>query len=59
MTPNIRGASMRTDDRDPPPGMLDYEARNAIRNLIQQDGLEAAREKIAFYLIDEAKGERH
>ncbi|AWC25397.1 hypothetical protein CO731_04892 [Aminobacter sp. MSH1] len=59
MTPIIRGASMRTDDRDPPDGLREYEAQVAIRNLIQQDGIEAAREKIAFYLIDEAKGERH
>lgn len=53
----IRGATMGTEDRDPPPGMLDYEARNAIRNLIQQDGLEAAREKIG-HIIEDEKGRR-
>ena len=58
MTPYIiRGASLSTEDRDPPPGMLDYEARNAIRNLIQQDGLEAAREKIS-HIIEDEKGRR-
>jgi hypothetical protein len=58
MTPQfIRGASLSTEDRDPPPGMLDYEARNAIRNLIKQDGLEAAREKIGHFIEDE-KGRR-
>lgn len=49
----IRGASQSTDDRDLPPGMLDCEARNAIRNLIRQDGLEAASEKIGHIIEDE------
>lgn len=35
-------------------GMIDHEARTAIRALVCKDGFEAAREKIAFYLIDEA-----
>ena len=37
-----------------PDGMLDYEARTIIRDLIRVDGFEKAREKIAFYLMDEA-----
>jgi len=37
-----------------PDGMLDYEARNIIRDLIRVDGFEKAREKIAFYLMAEA-----
>lgn len=57
ITQIIHGASLSTEDRDPPPGMLDYEARNAIRNLIQQDGLEAAREKIG-HIIEDEKGRR-
>lgn len=53
----IRGASLRPEERDPPPGLLDYEARNAIRNLIKQDGIEAAREKIG-HIIEDEKGRR-
>lgn len=38
-----------------PDGMLDYEARTIIRDLIRVDGFEKAREKIAFYLMAEAE----
>lgn len=34
-------------------GMLDYQARNAVRDLIALYGFEEAREKIAFMLMDE------
>jgi hypothetical protein len=58
MIPQIaRGASLVADDRDPPPGLRDYEAQVAIRNLIQQDGIEAAREKI-IHIIEDEKGRR-
>jgi hypothetical protein len=53
----IRGASLSTEDRDPPDGLRDYEAQVAIRNLIQQDGIEAAREKIG-HIIEDEKGRR-
>lgn len=40
--------------REPlPEGMLDYEARCAIRNLIRLYGFTEAREIIAGFLIDE------
>lgn len=52
MNAHARLPDPRVDDR--PDGMLDYEARNIIRDLIRVDGFEKAREKIAFYLMDEA-----
>lgn len=38
----------------PPPGMLEYEARCAIRDLIRLHGYETARDLVASYLNDEA-----
>ncbi len=43
-----------TEQRDLPDGLLDYEARCAIRNLIRLYGFEDARELVAMYLNDEA-----
>jgi hypothetical protein len=40
-------------ERELPDGMLDYEARCAIRNLIRLYGFEMARDMIAGFLIDE------
>jgi hypothetical protein len=42
-----------TAERELPAGMLDYEARCAIRNLIRLYGFEMARDMIAGFLIDE------
>ena len=39
-------------------GMLDYQARNAVRDLIALYGFEEAREKIAFMLLDELERPR-
>jgi hypothetical protein len=38
-----------------PPGLLEYEARCAVRNLIRLHGYETARDLIAGYLNDEAE----
>lgn len=35
-------------------GMIEYDCRSSIRDLIRRYGFTEAREKIAFYLIDEA-----
>lgn len=35
-------------------GMLEYDCRTTIRDLIRRYGFTEAREKIAFYLMDEA-----
>lgn len=48
--------AIASDER--PDGMLDYEARTIIRDLIRVDGFEKAREKIAFYLMAEADRRR-
>lgn len=39
--------------RELPEGMLEYEARTAIRDLIRLRGFEEARELVAYYLEDE------
>ncbi|MCO5159666.1 MAG: hypothetical protein M9939_00900 [Mesorhizobium sp.] len=39
----------------PPPGMLEYEARCAIRDLIRLYGFEEARQMVAHFLLDEAE----
>lgn len=49
MTPS----PMKREER--PEGMLDYEARTIIRDLIRTEGFEKAREKVAFILMDEAE----
>lgn len=57
MTPDTRAGEERKAapaNDDLPEGMIDYECRCAIRDLIRLDGFEAARQKIAFYLEDEA-----
>jgi len=41
---------------DPPPGLIEYEARCAIRDLIRLYGFETARDLIAHFLNDEAEG---
>ena len=38
-----------------PEGMLDYQARCAIRDLIRLYGFEEARQMVAHFLIDEAE----
>jgi hypothetical protein len=38
-----------------PEGMLDYQARCAIRDLIRLYGFEEARQMVANFLIDEAE----
>lgn len=43
------------EETDAPPGMLEYETRSAIRDLIRLHGFEAAREMIAGYINDEAE----
>ena len=47
------GREYANDGRELPDGMLDYEARCAVRNLIRLYGFEGARERFAGYLIDE------
>lgn len=41
-----------------PPGLIEYEARTAVRNLILTLGFEQARDRIAVFLMDEADGKR-
>lgn len=48
----------REDERtvfEIPEGMLDYQARCAIRDLIRLYGFEEARDLVATYLNDEAE----
>lgn len=47
----------RAEHRDEPSyhdGMIEYGCRSSIRDLIRRYGFTEAREKIAFYLMDEA-----
>jgi hypothetical protein len=55
-SPNLHREQYQAEDTPPDgfDGYLEYSARTAIRDLIRRDGFEGAREKIAFYLIDEA-----
>ena len=46
------------EQQEAPPGMIEYEARTAIRDLIRLVGFEAARDQVAQYLNDEADGKR-
>ena len=48
----------REDERtafEIPEGMLDYQARCAIRDLIRLYGFEEARQMVAHFLLDEAE----
>lgn len=54
-SPVIRAAEALGDRPDNPPGMLEYETRTAIRDLIRLHGFEAARELVASYINDEAE----
>lgn len=36
-----------------PEGMLEYEARVAVRNLVRLLGFDEARKNLAFFLVDE------
>lgn len=56
MTLHARTSDEREYER--PEGMLDYEVRSIIRDLVRVNGFEKAREKIAFYLQDEADRRR-
>jgi hypothetical protein len=40
------------------PGYLDYQARQAFRDLCRLDGFEAAREKMATIINEEREGRR-
>ena len=51
--PDMRRPAVRVP-AELPPGMLEYECRTAIRDLIRVHGFEAARELVAHYLNDEA-----
>lgn len=42
------------DRADPPPGMIEYETRSAIRDLVRLLGYEEARNLITGYLNEEA-----
>jgi hypothetical protein len=44
----------REREREYEAGMLDYQARNAVRDLIDRYGLQHARMLIAIYINDEA-----
>lgn len=41
--------------REMPEGMVEYDCRSAIRDLIRLYGFEKAREMVAFYIMDEAE----
>lgn len=43
---------------DAPEGMLEYECRTAIRNLMRRFGTDAGREMVAMYINDEMAGRR-
>lgn len=47
------GAEQR-DDPSFNDGMIEYDCRSSIRDLIRRYGFTEAREKVAFYLMDEA-----
>jgi hypothetical protein len=47
----------RAEHRDEPSyhdGMIEYDCRSSIRDLIRRYGFTEAREKIAYFLMDEA-----
>ncbi len=50
----VRAAEFDPSEPGYAKGQVEYDARRAIRDLIAMAGFESAREKIAFYLIDEA-----
>ena len=43
---------------DTPPGMVDYAARTAFRDLMRVHGFEDARQRMAEIINDEADGRR-
>lgn len=45
--------------RELPEGMLDYQARCSIRDLVRLYGFEEARQLVAMYLNDEADRRQH
>jgi hypothetical protein len=49
VTPWTVGKTYREADE----GQIQHDCRTAIRDLIRLEGFEAAREHVAFYLIDE------
>lgn len=49
----VRGATLRADELETPPGLIEYEARNAVRNLIHELGDEQAHERLEAFWREE------
>lgn len=49
----VRGAALRPDECEAPPGLTEYEARNAVRNLIHELGDEQAHERLEAFWREE------
>jgi len=54
MTSELSLSRVESQDQGFEAGMLDYQARNAVRDLIDRYGFEHARMLVAMYLTDEA-----
>lgn len=59
MTPMTAEAVKGETDPDFIAGMIDHDARVAIRDLIRLHGFEDARELVAMFLNDEADRRQH
>lgn len=51
-------ARQSIEPEEAPPGLIEYEARTAVRNLIRTLGFEQARDQLASILMDEADNKR-